>query len=228
MSTEIFDKAAADWDKKPMRLQLAASVASAIREAIPLHREMHALEIGCGTGLVTLALCRNVGTILATDTSTGMLEALRKKLVELGVENVRPSLLDLAANEAIPGGEKFHLIYSSMALHHIEDTAALLRACARLLEPGGYLAIADLEQEDGTFHSDMAGVRHLGFNPSSLISLAADCGFSNITSRRAHTVQKENSQGIQRSFPVFLLTAQKAEVAHHSGSDRDNHQFRGK
>ena len=65
MTTERFDKAAADWDKKPLRLQLAEKVVQAIIRAVPLDRTMTALEIGCGTGLITISLCHEVKRIVA-------------------------------------------------------------------------------------------------------------------------------------------------------------------
>lgn len=209
MTRELFDKAAADWDKKPLRLQLAEKVVEAISKAVPLSRTMNAVEIGGGTGLITISLCQKLSRIVACDTSSGMLDVLKEKIVDLGVENIEPILTDLnEPNSALSHGQ-FQLIYSSMTLHHIRDTAALLGICHRLLAPGGYLAFADLEQEDGSFHSDMGGVEHLGFAPQALGELAKERGFTDISCTTAHVITKEDAEGNERFYPVFLLTARK-------------------
>ncbi len=57
-STQRFDQAAAGWEANPLRLALATALAAAIRRPLPAdHAAMHALEYGCGTGLV----CRACG-----------------------------------------------------------------------------------------------------------------------------------------------------------------------
>jgi hypothetical protein len=62
-------------------------------------------------------------------------------------------------------------------LHHVEDTAALLRATNAALVPGGRIAMADLDAEDGTFHDPAAeGIHHHGFPRETLRQLAADAG----------------------------------------------------
>ncbi|MFH1217295.1 MAG: class I SAM-dependent methyltransferase [Pseudomonadota bacterium] len=209
MTRDHFDKAAADWDKKTLRLQLAEKVIRAIGSNVPLNSTTEALEIGCGTGLVTISLCHDIKNIVATDTSTGMLDVLKEKISDMGVENIQPLLLDLNGDISSLGNSKFHLIYSSMTLHHIKDTANMLKTCSRLLHQGGSIAFADLAQEDGSFHGDMAGVEHLGFDPQELCKLAKQSGFSRTTVSEVHVINKEDAQGNLRSYPVFLLTAQK-------------------
>jgi ubiquinone/menaquinone biosynthesis C-methylase UbiE len=209
MTREIFDKAAADWDKNALRLELSRKVAAAIKKSIPLNRDMDSLEIGCGTGLVTTELAGDVHSIIATDTSENMLRTLTEKIAGQSLINIQPLHIDLLCDQSALAGKTFHLIYSSMTLHHIKDTGAVLRTCLELLAPCGFLAIADLEKEDGTFHGDMPGVEHLGFHPQDLAALALACGFAHVNLTTAHVISKENGHGQQRDYPVFLMTAQK-------------------
>ncbi|MEK6200950.1 MAG: hypothetical protein N2A40_00810 [Desulfobulbaceae bacterium] len=44
MSGKHFDKAAAGWDQKQRRVELASKIAAAIRSSLPLHKKMRALE----------------------------------------------------------------------------------------------------------------------------------------------------------------------------------------
>ena len=107
MSTNRFDTAAADWDKEQRRVDLAAAIAAGIA-ALPLHRQMEAMEYGCGTGLVGLALAPRLGSLVAADSSPGMIAALSDKIAAQGITNVRPLLLDLHSGEC---PQRFDLIY---------------------------------------------------------------------------------------------------------------------
>ena len=201
-----FDKAAATWDEKPQRRLLAEAVAVGIAESIRLNSELQVLEYGCGTGLCGLQLAPGVGRLTAVDTSAGMLEELHKKCRELGLGNVRPVLI---APDSWPlPAAAYDLVFSSMVLHHVAATLVLLQNFQRTLKPGGFLALADLQQEDGTFHDDATGVAHHGFDPQALISTLEQLGFISLQSRTVHTILKQQ-HGEEHSYPVFLITGQK-------------------
>ena len=206
MTKERFDKEAETWDEKPMRLKLAAANAEAIIKAVQPDRTMTAMEIGCGTGLVTIELAPLVKSILAIDTSDGMLSVLKEKISSLGLTNVTTKNLDLLANPAELAGSSFDLIYSSMVFHHIKHTDQVLRNSRALLAPGGRLCVADLDDEDGSFHEDMTGVEHSGFDQEKLAALAKECGFSEVSFSTSYVIKKEVA-GVEREYPIFLMVA---------------------
>ena len=47
---------------------------------------------------------------------------------------------------------KFDLIFTQMVLHHVSDIETIINRLSQLLNPGGYLAVADLYEEDGSFY----------------------------------------------------------------------------
>ena len=200
-----FDKSAAEWDQKKRRVELAKAIAENIA-LLPLHDKMTALEYGCGTGLVGLTLAPRLGSLTAMDTSKGMLDVLTEKIKIQGLTNITPLSLDLTVETC---EEKFDLIFSAMTLHHIGETELILEKFYHLLNDHGYLAIADLDGEDGSFHSPGAGEKHYGFSRESLLGILLNCGFSSVNFRTVHTIQKPDSNGRNRDYPVFLLTAQK-------------------
>jgi ubiquinone/menaquinone biosynthesis C-methylase UbiE len=202
-----FDKEAAAWDENPGRVKLANDVADAITREVRPSSAMDALDYGCGTGLVTLRLQPLVRTITGADSSSGMLGMLESKAKKQHLTNVHTRLVDLEKGEAIAG--KFNLIVSSMTLHHVQDTEKLFKQWYELLLPGGVLAVADLDAEDGSFHGDNTGVRHLGFDRQSLGGLLRNAGFSSIRDTTAATMVREVAGGGSRSFPVFLIIARK-------------------
>jgi hypothetical protein len=78
----------------------------------------------------------------------------------------------------------------------------------KLLNPGGYLAIADLYTEDGSFHGE-GFIGHLGFDIEQMADKLAAIGFGNIQHQTCYTIEKINEEGIVSGFPIFLLTAGK-------------------
>ena len=202
-----FDERAKDWDADPMKVNRAKTVAQAIRSAIPLTREMTALEYGCGTGLLSFALQPDLGQITLADTSQGMLDVLAEKIAASDVTNMRPLRLDLSADPQ--PDQPFNLTYSLMTLHHIPDTKDILKKFHALLNPDGWLCIADLDKEDGTFHTDGTTDVHLGFERAELQKLVEETGFVNVKFSTAFEIKKKIN-GAEKIFPVFLLTARKA------------------
>ena len=76
---------------------------------------------------------------------------------------------------------KFDGIISSMTIHHLEDIPALFSKFYTMLDDHGFIAIADLDSEDGTFHSDNEGVFHYGFDRHLLAEYAQKAGFKDVT-----------------------------------------------
>ena len=201
-----FDRVAAEWDANPDRVALAAAVVEAIRNAVKLRPDMNAMDFGAGTGLVTLGLLPYVGSLTAVDASGEMLRMLVQKLKDLRVENVSTLLCDIAETPLTVA--EFDLIVSSMVLHHIPSVPETLQRLRSCLRPGGWIALADLEAEDGTFHSDSTGVFHHGFERNRVCRWLQASGFTEITSREAHRMARATPGGQTRQYPVFLVTGQ--------------------
>lgn len=203
-----FDEQAKDWDSDPKKIERAKTVAQAIRSAIPLTSKMTALEYGCGTGLLSFALQSDLGQITLADTSQGMLDVLGEKIAAAGVTNMRPARLDLST-DSLPA-ERYDLTYSLMTLHHIEDAKDILKKFHALLAPDGWLCIADLDKEDGTFHPEGTTDVHKGFQRVELQRWVEDAGFTDVKFSTAFEIKKKIGDG-EKIFPIFLLTAQKTK-----------------
>lgn len=198
MTTDLFADKATDWDTRPVPLQISEGVFSALKAAVPLREDLTVMDFGAGTGLVAGRIAPHVGHIVAVDISEAMLAQLAAKPELAGkVEIVRQDLLET------PLDRRFDLIVSAMAMHHVEDTAALLRTLYAHLAPGGKVAIADLDTEPGDFHpADIEGVYHHGFDRAALTALFEAAGFDDVKIDGACEVAKEG-----RPYGVFLATA---------------------
>lgn len=150
MKKNHFDDAAATWDNEPRRIALMKAVGGTILQEARPTKHTDVLDYGCGTGLVSLFHLPHVRSVTGADSSPGMLEVLRKKLTEGGIADMRVVQLDLE-HDPLPS-ERYHLVVTSMTLHHVADTERVLQAFHALLLPGGMLCIADLDTEPGIFH----------------------------------------------------------------------------
>ena len=180
------------------------AVARAIEEAVELGPRMSAVDIGAGTGRLSILLAGRVGSVVVTDPSAGMVQVARRRIDEAGLgDRLRAVQADLTSDRL--EGE-YDVAWTSMAMHHVADLDALFRSVAGLLADGGRLAIADLDQDpDGAFHADKVDFDgHHGFDRQHLADRLSRAGFADIRFVDATTIIKDG-----REFGVFLCTATK-------------------
>ena len=68
-----------------------------------------------------------------------------------------------------------------MTLHHLADIDCILAKLFHCLKPGGIIVLADIDEEDGSFHKDNPeGGMHHGFNRKKLARNLERLGFSSI------------------------------------------------
>jgi hypothetical protein len=95
-----------------------------------------------------------------------------------------------------------------MVLHHVSDIENILTKFHSLLNPGGYLAIADLYSEDGSFHGDGFN-GHRGFDPEIMSKQILKKGFSNISHNECFVIKRQVSETESMEYPVFLIIGKK-------------------
>lgn len=205
MTSSSFDERAKTWDTDPRRRQLATDISAALARLVPLQPGWTVLDYGAGTGLLTFSLAPRVRRVLAVDSSAGMLDVLAQKAGSAGLRSVETLHADFTRDPLPPGS--FDLVASAMTLHHVADVELLLRKFLGLLAPGGHLALADLDAEDGSFHgANAAGVHHLGFDRAALARQFAAAGFAGIRFADAARLEKNG-----RAYTVFLAAARRPD-----------------
>jgi tRNA (cmo5U34)-methyltransferase len=202
MSKSSFNKASADWDKKPYRIERMNIFAQAIGKHIPLNEKMKGLDFGCGTGLLGFELLQKMDHMTFWDTSEGMIEEVKNKIND--ETRAKGEVQNIFKVER---KERFDLIVTFQALHHVPDAYEAVKTLADLLNPGGYLCLADLVEEDGSFHQGEV-VPHNGFNVEVWEKYLTDLGLGKITTDYPFVNRRERN-GVLRDYPLFLTIFQK-------------------
>ena len=206
-----FDDEAATWDDDPGHEKRQVAVAEAIKEAVDLSPSMSAVDVGGGTGRLSILLADLVGSVVVTDPSAGMVRVAQQRIEAAGLgDRLRAVQADLTTDR-LDG--TYDVVWSSMALHHVHDLDRLLRSVAGFLVDGGRLLIADLDEDpEGAFHADKVDFDgHDGFDRRRLTEQLTHAGFGDVTFVDATTILKGD-----REFGVFLCTATKV---HEPGGD---------
>lgn len=107
---------------------------------------MRAVDVACGTGVLTLAAARAVapgGAAVGVDLNPGMLAVARRKAPEIDWRE--------AAAEALPFADaEFDAAVSQFGLMFFQDRGAAIREMWRVLRPGGRLVIAVWDSLENT------------------------------------------------------------------------------
>lgn len=111
-----------------------------------VHAGARVLEIGCGTGTLTMMMAEREAIVTGIDASPAMLNEAQKMVTgkELG-KYVTLKLMDASVIGDRFSPETFDLIVSTLVFSELplDEQRYVLKACARLLAPGGRLLIAD-------------------------------------------------------------------------------------
>ncbi|HIQ47463.1 MAG TPA: class I SAM-dependent methyltransferase [Sulfurovum sp.] len=196
---DLFENKSKTWDTESGSAQSAKGIADLIVKNIKLNDSMEIMDFGAGTGLLSYFVAPYVQKIIAVDNSPAMLLEFKSKTFPIETEVLEKDLSVEEIDRKVDG------VISSMTLHHLEDTRALFSKFYAMLNDGGFIALADLDTEDGSFHSDNTGVFHYGFDRDSLQSIAEEAGFKEVRFDLASTINKPHG-----TFTVFLLTAVKS------------------
>jgi cyclopropane fatty-acyl-phospholipid synthase-like methyltransferase len=200
MTKDHFAQKASSYEHNKDRVDNVANIADAIAARVSLNKSMQLMDFGSGTGLLLERIAPHVGKITAVDVSQSMNAQLRAKQDRIACP-VEILEMDLAAT---PLNRKFDGIISSMTMHHIKDVPAMFAKFHSLLNEGGFIAIADLDLEDNSFHTEDTGVHHAGFDRDVMTRIASSAGFKNVEVVTASVIRKH-----ERDYPVFLVIAFK-------------------
>ncbi|MGH2872384.1 MAG: class I SAM-dependent methyltransferase [Solirubrobacteraceae bacterium] len=115
----------------------------ALVDAIAPATGMRILDVATGTGLVAFALAARGATVVGLDQSDQMLGTARDRLNRTPQLGDRLSFIQGEA-EALPFADgEFDALSFTYLLRYVDDPAATMRELARVLKPGGRIAMVD-------------------------------------------------------------------------------------
>lgn len=149
-----WDSRVSSWDRHSSPgLQ---TVADSLLASVVVTSGTRVLDLGCGTGRLSLPLAQRGAEVLAVDVSPAMVREVQDQARNLGLESLKAMDIPMERLD-IPEGS-LDLIVSNYALHHLldPDKARLLAQAFKWLRPGGRLAVADMMLGRGGSSRDRA------------------------------------------------------------------------
>jgi ubiquinone/menaquinone biosynthesis C-methylase UbiE len=141
------------------------------------------LELGCGTGWLSVMLARRGYEVVARDISPGMIDCANKLKAAEGVPQIDFAVADY---ESLAADDKFDGVVFFDSLHHAVDEYAALGCAYRALRAGGVCVLS----EPGSGHSRSAsardavsrfGVTEKDMPPTLVRQMAISIGFKHVS-----------------------------------------------
>lgn len=173
-AASYFAEHAEDWDELRRLHSSDELVEQALADALEGAEIGRLLDIGTGTGRMAELFAASADRIVALDKSLAMLRVARAKLQHLPTDRVELVQGDFAQLPFADGS--FDTVLFHQVLHFAQDPAPALAEAARVLKPGGRVAIVDF----ATHRLEDLRERHaharLGFSDAQMDDLLAQAG----------------------------------------------------
>jgi ubiquinone/menaquinone biosynthesis C-methylase UbiE len=151
------------------------SVAEALLRLMP---PMTIADLGAGDGGFALLLSGRASRVIAVDSSEKMLEVGRGQATRAGIENIEFRIGDM---EELPvDSNSVDLTFFSQSLHHALHPALALKEAARILVPGGRVAVLDLARHRFEEARELYADEWLGFGEAELEEMLLKAGFTDV------------------------------------------------
>jgi ubiquinone/menaquinone biosynthesis C-methylase UbiE len=142
----VFDSQAAAYDRwydTPLGQLVDRVEKEAVFDLLPELQGRRVLEVGCGTGNISLELARRGAQVVGLDVSGPMLAVAQHKAHRQGLS--LPLIRSLAGYLPFPEAA-FNGVISILTLDFIPDRPGAVREMVRVLRPGGFLMLALLNR----------------------------------------------------------------------------------
>ncbi len=136
----------------PLRLEWIA------RQAPLAGRQV--LDVGCGGGILAEAMARQGAEVLGIDLATKSLKVAQLHALESGLANVayREVAVEALAAER---PASFDVVTCMEMLEHVPDPASVVKACAELVKPGGWVFFSTLNRNPKSFLFAILGAEYV-------------------------------------------------------------------
>ena len=159
------------------------------------------VDVGCGEGHLTEALSARFAKVIAIDHAPQQLAAAQQRLSGAGIE------FKLAEADDLPlPSSSVDAVFFSLVLHHVPGIADVFCEAARVLKPGGQVAIADFAPHHDEAMRDEMGDLRLGIDPAAIAEALTEAGFDLVATAPA---RDRFRTGRKHPLSLFLATGRK-------------------
>jgi 2-polyprenyl-6-hydroxyphenyl methylase / 3-demethylubiquinone-9 3-methyltransferase len=124
-----------------------------------------ALDVGCGGGILADSMARRGAQVLGIDLAKKALRVAQLHALEAGTPNVQYREVAVEALAAEQPGE-YDVVTCMEMLEHVPDPASVVRACATLAKPGGWVFFSTIHRNTKSFLQAIVGAEYvLGLLP---------------------------------------------------------------
>lgn len=198
-NTDKFEMIAEMYDT-PERIHIAKLSSDAIRKFLVNSNLKHAIDFGCGTGLVGMNLLHEFKSVLFLDTSPKMIHQVQQKIAVLHVQNAETLCFDFE-KEGL-ADLRADYIFMAQVLLHIPDLRPVLTRLYDVLNEGGHLILVDFDKNEKV----VSDIVHNGFDQAELAEMMAGIGYRSV---RSETFYSGNKIFMGQDASMFVLDAQK-------------------
>lgn len=169
-----FDAVAGEWDRFQGPFYSAGVREAALLRLLP--RGLRVADVGCGTGLLTLALAAVARTVEAVDTSDRMVRLAREKLRRAGAAN---ATVRRASADKLPFEDRaLDAVFAFHLLRHLARPADALGEFGRVVKAGGRVVLVELEPHGVRALRAATGSHHLGLPRETVRAALRRGGFA--------------------------------------------------
>lgn len=118
------------------------------------------VDVGCGGGILAEAMARRGAQVLGIDLAQKSLKVAQLHALDTGVTTVQYREVSSEALAAEQPGQ-FDVVTCMEMLEHVPDPASVVRACATLVKPGGWVFFSTLNRNLKSFMLAIVGAEYV-------------------------------------------------------------------
>lgn len=169
------------------------------------------IDLGAGTGYLSLSLAKNAKIVFAIDQSQNMLDQIRQKANYQKLTNVFTIISDV--NTVAFQSHQIDIVTMNMALHHMIDPNQIIKEMYRLLKGKGLVVISDVMKHQGEWAKEEMHDVWLGFSRNQIENWLSNNGFVDIEFIETdYQAVATSNKGELINPNIFIVIAKKGDL----------------